>query len=902
MAWDARGGMGGFVPVAGLASLVEQLDLLARRRPRRDPPVPTIFFTGRHAEAFVRGYRDRLMFDGRATVPHVLLEGGKGESSQADTAFFDAMADGLAKSMPSGMRGMWGLRGLRLPRYRTVRHVLEFSTTAASHTARRRQLRDHLYAERGELLGAPAGWLRPVSRWLKELSISWLPGKAVAEAAEAASKFLFGLRLRLSPRFAWLKAAIVKTGAREDFLGSGLQLVVDRPAGQKATLVQQVLASALLHDLQAATRRSLVSPFRRRRVTPFVVLLVDVAAGSPASRFVDTLGSVEATAPRRHAVMVLASPAPVPEGDEPLGPGAAPTYSPTDAAIALEPLVERGKALPFRALWVDADGPSSSRDESWFHLHTVVQPMPVRGALAVPVVVVALPLAICLGWLLDRISPDGHSRCPEEVSGEVIGIGDGTTGCSFFPDAADTLTEVDDAMAAVEAAIASENATVVAEGQRYSTIVFFAPLTVPPGQGRLGENALNQLRGTALAQARANERAAGDPDRVLTRVLLANPGDRFANGAEVAEQIVERAEQDETIVGVVGIGQSRRASRDAIGLLGDHRLPVVAGPVTGDAMVDASPHYYQVSPRNRRVARMLVDFSTSTEIVRVGDGTAVPEGAVIVMDHSDEYSRNLAYDLHAAFVDTGRSVDSLVTYPVEDDQADLPDPPTDDAPDPTRVGSLDELAQQVCSSLDERDVVFYASRSQQFVGMLQSMHDNNDCPDTFTVVGGSALTKIVEGPLNPLPQYQGVSLYYAAFASQRIGFNRVGDEFMRRYEEAYGADVVAPDISDGAVAFDAFTALQLTANYAVQNGHPISADTSAQALGGEEIEFDGASGYVVLGNGPIDSDSPRVPPDKPVLVLPAGEAGADPTLVCGRFSEASREDTWGATIPCPTVD
>jgi hypothetical protein len=531
--------------------------------------------------------------------------------------------------------------------------------------------------------------------------------------------------------------------------------------------------------------------------------------------------------------------------------------------------------------------------------------MPVAGAMAVPLLVALGLVAAATAVVVPAVGGDGPSRCPEEVGGEMIGVGDPSDGCSFFPGADATATPVDDAMVAAEEAIARENAAVLADGEPYCTIVLFVPLTVPPGQGRQGENALNQLRGTALAQQRANRAAVGDPKRVMTRVLVANPGDRFVHGVDVAGQIVERAAADETIVGAVGISQSRTASRDAVRLLGDHRVPVVAGPVTGDEMVTASPHYYQVSPRNKRVASVLVDFTDHTAIVATDDGLVVPEGAVIVMDHSDEYSRNLAYDLHDAFTRARRTTRSIVTYPIEAPDAPVPAPPAG-APEPVPVGSSDELAQQVCSSLEERDIVFYASRSQQFVSLLQSMHDGIGCPDAFTIVGGSALTKIVEDSSNPLARY-GVSLYYAAFASRDVTYNRAGTEFMDLYEKAYGADVVAPDISDGAVAYDAFNALQRTANYAVQNDLPISADTSAGALNSEQIEFDGASGYIALGNGPIGGDNPRVPPTKPVLVLPAGDAPEANDLACGRFAADDEHTTWGPgrgpdTVACATGD
>jgi len=903
------------VPVDGVATLVEQLDKLARRRPRRDPRLPTMLITGVHADELVRGYAARLIIDGRPSVPHVVFDcsgsgSGSGSAPDADTGLLDQMADELGQSLPGGLRGMHGVLGLRLPRYWTVRHVLDATTPAATEPERSRQLRDALYARRGEL-GAPAGWLEPLASWLEKVGIGPVSGALIARPLLAASRLVFGMRLWASYRFRWFKKEMLTvTGVRRSFLGSGLRLTKGGRERANATVVQRVLVLALLHDLQAATRVSFFSPMRRRRVTPFVVHLLHVAADSPAHWFLGALAALEDDDLRRHTLLVLATPAGDGQGEggdsgRDLGSPGAPTYNPREAAVALAPLAEHGVPLPARTIRVDVpDGPPSSSDEQWLQRHPVVQPMPVRWAVLIPLLAALVPLATAAILVVGRLGSEDPSLCPEKVSDEMIGVGDGSDGCSFFPDARDTDTEVDDAMVAVESAIARENTEVLDSGEPYSTIVFFAPLTIPPGPGRRGENALNQLRGTALAQQRANYLATGDPKRVMTRVLLANPGDRFANGVDVARQIVEHADRDDTIIGVVGISQSRRASRDAVRLLGNDRLPVVAGPVTGDVMVDASPHYYQVSPRNLRVASMLVAFSTHTEIVRTADGEAVtPEGAVIVMDHTDEYSRNLAYDLHDTFTGAGGTTRSIVTYPIEAPDAPVPEPPVDGAPEPVRVGSSDELAQQVCSSLGERDIVFYASRSQEFVSWLQSMHDDNDCPDTFTVVGGSALTKIVEDPSNPLPEYRGVSLYYAAFASKSVQYNRAGDEFMRGYEDAYGDDVIAPDISDGAVAYDAFNALQRTANYAVQNGLPVSADTSAGALGGEEIEFDGASGYIALGNGPISSDSPRVPPAKPVLVLPAGAESANQSLECGRFSERIQHETWGrAQADCPTID
>jgi hypothetical protein len=890
------------VPTDGVAAFVERLDALARRRPRHDPRLPTILVTGAYADELVRDYSARLIVDGHTSVPHVLWEGSEGKAGPSPEAqLLDQVADGLSRSLPSGARGMRGARGLRLPRYWTIRHVLDAETEATTEPERRRELRDALYARRRRL-GPPAGWIDPLAAWLANLELGPVKGALLARPMVATSRFVFGLRLNTGRRFAWFADEIFTfAGTRGSFLREALRLTRTGSDRANTTLVHRVLTLALLHDLHAATRSSLLSPMRRRRVTPFVVLLLHVAKGSTAAAFLDALATIDDEAVGRHALLVLATPSDEdPAEPAPVG-GGVPAHSPRAAADRLLSIARSG-ALPERTLRVDVPGPPNEHDEQWLETHRAVQPLPVAGAVAIPVLAGIVLVAAVAALVAPTVAGEGSPRCPEEVADEVVGVGDGADGCEYFPHAERTESVVDDAMVAAEAAIARENAEVLASGEPYATIVFFAPMTIPDGPGRQGENALNQLRGTALAQQRANDGAARDPKRVATRVLLANPGDRFAHGEDVARQIVERADDDGTIIGVVGIGQSRQASRDAVRTLGRGGLPVVAGPVTGDAMIDASAHYYQVSPRNRRVAAMLAAFSTRSDIVRLPDRGAVPaDGAVIVMDHSDEYSRNLAYDLYDAFGGAGGETRSMVTHPIEDPGATVPPPPVDDAPEPIRVDSSDELAQQVCASLKPRDVVFYASRSQEFISLLQSTQDESDCPDKLTVVGGSALTKIVEDPSNPLSDYD-VSLYYSAFASQSVSYSPDTDRFMEQYQEAYGDDVVAPDISDGAVAYDAFNALQRTANYALQSELPISSDTSAGALGSEEIEFNGASGYVALGNNPISGDSPRVPPGKPVLVLPAGEGSAANTLACGRFSLDRRQETWGPddSYSCPS--
>jgi hypothetical protein len=906
----------GVPAVAGIEDLFTQIDKLAKSRPRGNPLLPPLLFHGDLADATVTGYRKRLRVGGKWTVPNVLVQSGAAVDPADDPGFFDGIAAGLKRAMPGGWRGMAGVRGLRLPLYRRARDVLDAHPSADVDADPRRDLRNQLHDRRSKLLS----WKEPLddagehatgNHLLRLLGL-------VGVVAVPLSRVLFGWRLRFG-RFRWFCKNVERIDDQDlDFLDYALHLTQGGALRDDDVLIRQVLMLALLRDLHGATRFSLVSPFRRRRVMPFVLHLERVVADSAGFRLIETLIRVGSTTRQRHTIMVLASLAPAPDGDGMPLPAGTAVCSLEEAAEMLKPLVERGEKLSDDALLVDVPpGPTSEDDRRWLRRHTRVLPKPRRPIL-VPLATLLVGLGVA-GGILMRFGvlpvPGSNARCPhlDNVGGEEIGLGDGTAECSVFDEVSDAQRPLADAMMEVERDIAAENAEVLDRGQPYGTIVFFAPLTVPDEPERQNENALNQMRGILLAQHRANELASGDQNRAFTRVLIANAGDQFAHGEDVADQIIDEARDDETIIGVAGISQSRDASFAAVRQLGEAGLlPVVGGPVTGDQMVSTTDLYFQVSPRNVRVAAMLVEFSENVEIVPVGEGElAIPDGAVITTDHSDAYSENLAEDLYR---ELGDGEVEIVSYPFEDSDAPLRDLPSD-IPAPIRVGSLNELAGQVCNAMERggRDVIYFTNRSSQFEGMLNAMEDNNDCPEAFTVVGGSAVTKIMENDPDLMADHPGVDLYYAAFASRDLAYNSSTERFIESYDETYGGatggDIrVGTDVSDAALAYDAFAALQRTADYAKQNGFTISAATSAQALVDDQVEFNGVSGYIAFGNDPLGSEAggyQQVPPAKPVLVLRARVTGSPPELACGRLSDDQNRDTWDSHPDrrlCPTVN
>lgn len=949
------GATGGISPGVGGPDLVGVLDSLAARRPAGDPWLPVVVLRGAGAGPFLRRYRDRLVADGGGPiVAHTRLDGAR-LAGAGDVALLDALARGLGRGMPAGSGR------LRLPAYWMVRAVLDAEVARGDERARRRDLVARLYASQGRRRGLVAR-LDPAPPDVSGNAVWHLVAVVVGPAVRGLAHASLGWRLARGRGFRWLGDELpAVTGQRGDFVDTALHLVDERDESRdeqgrdepgpddpgRAELVRRVLVLALLHDLDGATRRSLVSPARRRRVGAFTVLVDGVGAGSAARRLLDTVGELDPReVPRRGTTLVVAALAPprTPSGEAPAPPevpgtaagrsrwrrrtrpprargagragpgedgvdddGLGPGLAPDEAAEQLAAAAHgRPTGPPARRLVVDlpADpGPARRQGAA----RKVAAPRPA-GAVVVPVATATLATLLvgALAWATARaLEPDpGCPGIDTAETGEPVGLADGTARCSFFAALPDARGED---RRAVEAEIASENAEVLAaadQGQPYRTIVFFAPLTLPDEPEREGQDALPQLRGIATAQRWANEAARSDVNRVRARVVLANPGDRFRHGPEVARQIVAEAGRRDDLVGVVGIAQSRRESREAVRILGRAGLPVVAGPVTGDAMIDSSPHYYQVSPRNNRVASVLAEFTRRAPLVRSGaTGSGTPaDRAVIVEDHSDEYSENLANDFHERFTEAGGEVVHTISYPVA--EPDLPAAPEPGLPPADRVGSLDQLAERLCSSLaGEREVVLFAGRSQQLQGMLNSVRSRPGCgARPLTVVAGTDATKFVEAASAGRPgRLDGVDLYYGAFAAPGVEPTEAADTFLARYVDAYGQGSIRVDMSDPALVYDAFTALQLAVNHTRRSDLDMTASDVAGALSGNEVRFDGATGYVALDDAqPIS----RVPPDKPVLVLRATDGLSEVHLACGRFTEGDTgHRRWGAAgTPCPVED
>src|SRR5262249_39480686 len=148
----------------------------------------------------------------------------------------------------------------------------------------------------------------------------------------------------------------------------------------------------------------------------------------------------------------------------------------------------------------------------------------------------------------------------------------------------------------------------------YATVVVATMLSsvVEPNKRDLSAG-VNELRGAYLAQRRWNHIDDGFlGKRVPGRLLFANFGGNSKDARRTGSLIRERAGADPSIVGVTGMGQTRRETVHAAATVGGagSGLPMVGSTPSGDDFT-GKPNFFRTAPTNQRQAEVGVRFLTS---------------------------------------------------------------------------------------------------------------------------------------------------------------------------------------------------------------------------------------------------------------------------------------------------
>ncbi|MET1075268.1 MAG: ABC transporter substrate-binding protein, partial [Umezawaea sp.] len=326
-----------------------------------------------------------------------------------------------------------------------------------------------------------------------------------------------------------------------------------------------------------------------------------------------------------------------------------------------------------------------------------------------------------------RDKGDPNFSTLQRIGGECIGVSDDSI--PLFDRGDDTRKAKFEKFDNAQKKIADQNNAVLEAHQAhmerpYATVVYVSALS---GQNDDLTTNTARLMGVAAKQAQLLERT-GQKDP-LVRVLLGNAGEKMQHGGELVDALRALVERDKSIVGVLGMAQSRKPTLDTIRKLGDIGLPVVAATLSVDSIPQNSALYFQVSPNNDREARVAASYARKSYPGK--------SGAVIVHSDSDDetlrdtYSVNLGTDFDAQFRALGFAVTEKV-YSTE-----------------VGVGKVDvrEIGQGLCGAAHQDEVVVFAGRPDEFRSLLDGIA--SVCKDDAPVLlaGDDVMRYVADGQL-----------------------------------------------------------------------------------------------------------------------------------------------------------
>lgn len=251
--------------------------------------------------------------------------------------------------------------------------------------------------------------------------------------------------------------------------------------------------------------------------------------------------------------------------------------------------------------------------------------------------------------------------------GEYIGVSDGTFAFdtsrpdgSFKQQAATALKRGDTSQAQgllqqaistetndAEALIYQENQKVLAGGGFHVTIVVATMLTgTNAGVGR------DDLQGAYVAQKTANDGSLLNGIGIV--LLIANAGSQASNAPAVAQQIVQAARADSSILGVMGWPYSSYVA-NTVNIFKAARLPMVSQSASSDLFTGISPYFFRVCASNKAQGIAGAMYIEQTLHART---------AVVFTDPLNAYTSSLANDFAERFQGDGGRILTTEKYTV----------------------------------------------------------------------------------------------------------------------------------------------------------------------------------------------------------------------------------------------
>jgi serine/threonine protein kinase/ABC-type branched-subunit amino acid transport system substrate-binding protein len=280
---------------------------------------------------------------------------------------------------------------------------------------------------------------------------------------------------------------------------------------------------------------------------------------------------------------------------------------------------------------------------------------------------------VLYSWLMSYLHPD-PIKVWTTSNGELIGLSDGKSAFDTGQDRGDATLKMQAAEKLVhgdkkgalrlwsqaagsdtsdaEALIYLENQRALASSSPHITLVVGTMLT---GNKTDISNGRNNLQGAYVAQKEYNDGKKLSGGR-LVRLLIANAGSKPENVTPVAQQIVRAAQQDATIVGVMGWSYSAYAHK-AIDVLASAHIPMVSSTASANDLSGISPYFFRVAPTNK---------SQAIAGARYAEQQLHASHVALFVDPKNSYSSSLAKDFQEQFVADGNQIVATENYTVGD--------------------------------------------------------------------------------------------------------------------------------------------------------------------------------------------------------------------------------------------
>lgn len=197
-----------------------------------------------------------------------------------------------------------------------------------------------------------------------------------------------------------------------------------------------------------------------------------------------------------------------------------------------------------------------------------------------------------------------------------------------------------------ETLIYLEDQRVLASGKPYVTIVVGTLLADKP----VDYTSRDELQGAYIGQEMHNKDA--HPGDLLLRLLVAKSGNVPTNSIKVANQIVQAAQSDKTIVGVLG-WSTTNTSLDVVQIFAKAHLPLLSASAAGDYLTGISLYFFRVISPNKFTAAAIAKYTeTKLQLQKL----------VVIYEKDDPFSQSYVDSFTKQYVADGHQAPPRLTY------------------------------------------------------------------------------------------------------------------------------------------------------------------------------------------------------------------------------------------------